>query len=77
MRIACAKVTVVPAQLVPEAAQTSCQRPWSRLLPSTVRAKVSPVAGWTASAPRKMGQASLPVVPGAVGQAVVVRPVPG
>jgi len=71
------KVTVVLAQAVPASAQASCQTPRSRLLASTVKAKMSPVMGFTASAPRKMGHDALPAMPELAGQFVVVRPVPG
>ena len=56
----CPKVTVLEAQAPEAAEQTSCQSPWSSRLMSTVSAKRSPVAGWTASAPRKIGQAAEP-----------------
>ncbi len=55
----------------------SCHSPWSWLFTSTVQAKVSPVNGFTASVPRKMGQPVEPGTPGFVGQNKVLRPVPG
>src|SRR5580700_650435 len=72
-----------PNVIVPEAhrplltAHWSCHRPWSWLFSSTVQAKVSPVLGFTASVPLKMGQSVEPTVPGFVGQNSVVRPAPG
>ena len=44
---------------------------------STVQAKVSPVTGFTASAPRKMGQAGEPVLPPWVGHIAAFSPEPG
>jgi len=55
----------------------SSHSPWSWLYPSTVQAKVSPVIGFTARVPRKMGQAGEPMLPGFVGQRAAVRFAPG
>src|ERR1035437_2441160 len=75
-----AKVIVRLVHLPALAAHRSCQIPWSWLYSSTVQAKVSPVWGFTANTPRKIGQAGDPVVPPElVGQspALVISPAPG
>src|SRR5579863_1730211 len=55
----------------------SCHNPWSWFFASTVHAKVSPVCGFTASVPRKMGHVVDPVEAVLVGQSCAVRFAPG
>src|ERR1035437_3514739 len=74
-----AKVIVWLVQTPALTAHRSCQMPWSWFSPSTDHAKVSPVSGFTASAPRKMGQPGDPVLLALGGQRpkLAIRPAPG
>src|SRR5271157_727833 len=58
-----ANVMLGLAHAPPLTAHWSCHSPWSWLSISTVQAKVSPVCGFTASVPRKIGQSIEPIAP--------------